>query len=267
MHPTVPPLSPLLQPLIPFAEQLAEAAGAAIRPYFGTDVAVELKADHSPVSLADRAAEAAMRALIQQHYPTHGIFGEEFGSTRTDQRYAWVLDPIDGTRAFLAGGTAWGTLIALCEDDIPILGVLDQPITGERWIGVRGQATRYLQRGEPHPCAPRRCSTLAGATLSTTSQRYFTPPEAARFVRLAEACGNVRENGDCIAYGELARGARDLVVDAHLKPYDILALVPILEGAGALITGWDGAPITLSHYSHVLAAATAELHRHAQALL
>ncbi len=311
--------------ILTFAQRLADAAGAAIRPYFGAHGDVENKEDDSPVTIADRAAEAAMRKLIEQHYPDHAIYGEEFGqqlaaiaetkSAGSGERsaseplaaegqrsegnkefpsiknYTWVLDPIDGTRAFIAGGNAWGTLIALCENGVPILGILDQPITGERWVGMRGEATLYIPspaggglgwghseqqtNHAPLPTSPRRgeeiktraCATLAHAEISTTSARYFTPPQAAAFVKLAEQCGEVIENGDCYAYGLLACGLRDIVVDAGLKPYDILALVPIINGAGGKITGWDGGAITLNHADTAIASGSPALHGLVQAII
>jgi len=279
-----------------FAHQLADAAGEAIHPYFGAHGTVETKSDQSPVTKADRAAEAAMRALITERYPEHGIYGEEFGMTlavekkasrasepsahdsgaQQTKNYTWVIDPIDGTRAFIAGGHEWGTLIALCENGVPILGVLNQPITGERWVGVVGASTQYssLRGGEAdaaiHLCytekdglprfarndeiiKTRACASLADATISTTSRNYFTPPQARAFVKLAEQCAEVIENGDCYAYGLLALGARDVVVDAGLKPYDILALAPIINGAGGKITAWDGAAVTLTHFDTAVA--------------
>jgi inositol-phosphate phosphatase/L-galactose 1-phosphate phosphatase/histidinol-phosphatase len=249
--------------LLTFAHRLADAAGAAIRPHFGQPLTVDIKADASPVSVADRAAEAAMRAIIEQHYPDHGIYGEEAGEKKTANAYTWVLDPIDGTRAFIAGGKEWGTLIALCENGVPILGILDQPVTSERWVGMRGQPSTY----QGTAIATRPCAALSAASISSTSRHYFTPPQAAAFVKLAEQCAEVTENGDCYAYGMLARGLRDMVVDAGLKPYDILALVPIIEGAGGKITAWDGAAVTLSHYATALASCDPALHAGGQAML
>lgn len=273
-----------------FAHALADAAGDAIRPYIGQPLTVDIKADNSPVTLADRAAETAIRALIARHYPEHAIYGEEFGSSGNTGRVAegepprsgrrrggdapthlcWVIDPIDGTRAFIAGKKEWGTLIALCEGGIPILGILDQPVTGERWVGVRdGRATYSLSsplEGEVE-LITRGCPSLSAASISTTSKNHFTPVQARNFAALADRCNTVIADGDCYAYGLLARGERDLVVDAGLKPYDILALVPIIEAAGGTITTWDGAPVTLTHYSHVLAAGDAALHKEALAML
>ena len=257
---------------VQFAHTLADAAGDIIRHYFESELAVEDKADKTPVTKADREAEAAMRALIDQHYPTHEIFGEEFGMTlaggndalipptsggRSNRRYTWVLDPIDGTRAFIAGRKEWGTLIALCDDGVPILGMIDQPATGERWWGVVGEPTIY----KGNSVRTRACNSLAEAEFSTTSLNYFTPEQASRVVKLAQACKTTVRDGDCYAYGLLARGQRDVVIDAGLKPYDILALVPIINGANGKITAWDGKPITLTHFSTALAVGDATRHK------
>ena len=294
-----------------FAHQLADVAGDVIRPYFGAHGAVENKSDESPVTVADRAAEQAMRRLIETHYPTHAIYGEEFGlqlaasdstngpdltvrsvsepraaneknASRASEpsasvaarsvgqetnaehsRFTWVIDPIDGTRAFIAGRKEWGTLIALCENGVPVLGILDQPITGERWVGVKGQPTSYSvvpaaeldprKRGREVTIHTRSCTSIADAELSTTSTAYFTPTQAARVVKLAQSARATVKDGDCYAYGLLARGLRDIVVDAGLKPDDTLALVPIIEGAGGKITGWDGSPVTLDNFREVVA--------------
>ena len=265
-----------------FAHTLADAAGAAIRPYFGAHGDVEEKSDNSPVTLADKIAEKAMRALIDRTYPDHAIYGEEGGQKKTISEYCWVIDPIDGTRAFIAARKEWGTLIALCADGVPILGILDQPITGERWVGVKGESTTHtvtphLLRGPSSfekdgagvttLCQARPCTSLADAEFSTTSALYFTPTQAKHIATLAGSCRRTVKDGDCYAYGLLARGARDLVVDAGLKPYDILALVPIIEGAGGVITGWDGSAVTLSNYANVVAAGDAALHKETLALL
>ena len=275
---------------------LADIAGEAIMPHYETTLDVETKADNSPVTEADKAAEAAMRELIGRTFPEHGIYGEEFGltlvqnnhsepeasrpsgpsaseaahsmlqdatSAKQHKGYTWVLDPIDGTRAFIEGRKEWGTLIALCEDGEPIMGILNQPATGERWVGVKGQPTTYQRT----PCESRRGVALDGAELSTTSAMHFTPVQAKEFVKLAEACRHVVKDGDCYAYGLLARGERDLVADAGLKPYDILALVPIIEGAGGTITHWDGQDVSLNHYANVIAAGDKDLHTQAISLL
>ena len=267
--------------LLAFAHELADAAGAVIRPCFGAHGVVDAKADNSPVTEADRAAERVMRQMIHQHFPEHAIYGEEFGTTHhapriTHHGLTWLLDPIDGTRAFIAGKKEWGTLIALCEDGIPIIGILDQPVTGERWSGVRGEATLYTchSRTNGNPDIKEALDARSGthehlkkASLSTTSTSYFTSGERLAFTRLKAECGEFSENGDCYAYGLLARGIRDIVVDTGLKPYDILALVTIIESSGGVITGWDGAPVTLANYRNVVAARTPDLHRQARQLL
>ena len=246
--------------LLAFAHQLADLSGAAIRPYFGQKLTVEAKADHSPVSIADREAEAVIRIAIEKAYPDHGIYGEEHGISGADKKYVWVIDPIDGTRAFLAGKKEWGTLIALCEEGVPILGVLNQPVLGERWVGIRGGQTTYNGTA---------CSTISGVTISDAeiSSTYCAPPDDARFDMLANQCAKRIEAGDCYAYGLLANGLRNIVCDTSLKPYDILALVPIIEAAGGIITGWDGAPVTLSHHVSALACGDKSLHSAALALL
>jgi inositol-phosphate phosphatase/L-galactose 1-phosphate phosphatase/histidinol-phosphatase len=246
-----------------FAHLLADAAGRAIRPHFEKIGAVETKADKSPVTEADRAAETAMRGLIEQEFPDHAIYGEEEGHKKTISEFCWIIDPIDGTRAFIEGLKEWGTLIALCSDGVPILGILDQPVTGERWVAIRGGDVTYNGTA----IQTRSISKLADAEFSTTSVRYFTPEQGAKVAKLAQSCRRTVKDGDCYAYGLLARGARDIVVDAGLKPYDILALVPIVEAAGGTITTWEGKPVTLTDYTNVAAAGDKALHKAALKLL
>jgi inositol-phosphate phosphatase/L-galactose 1-phosphate phosphatase/histidinol-phosphatase len=251
-----------------FAHRLADASGEAIAPFLETAPDIEMKADNSPVSMADKQAEQVMREMIAAEFPEHATYGEEFGITLAQSgakqhRYTWVLDPIDGTRAFIEGKKEWGTLIALCDEGVPVLGMLNQPATGERWLGVHGQPTIY----QKSTARTRPCETLGEAEISTTSAMYFTPPQASRFIKLAQACRHVVRDGDCYAYGLLARGARDIVADAGLKPYDILALVPIIHGAGGVITTWEGKPVTLTDYANVIATGDTRLHEKALALL
>lgn len=248
---------------ISLAHALADMSGEVLRTHFGTAVDIETKPDNSPVSIADKEAERVMRALITDRCPDHSIWGEEHGTDlAADSEYTWVLDPIDGTRAFLDGKKEWGTLIALCKDGVPILGLLNQPITNERWLGIAGQPTT-LNRS---PVTVRKTEQLAHAEISTTSAAYFTPVQASAFVTLAKQCKHTVAGGDCYAYGLLARGLRDIVVDAGLKPYDILALVPIIEGAGGVIRTWDDRPVTLEHYANVVATSGA-LHTLARPML
>jgi inositol-phosphate phosphatase/L-galactose 1-phosphate phosphatase/histidinol-phosphatase len=233
----VPPAR--LDPFLRLAEQLADAAGAAVRPYFRTPLAVDDKPDASPVTAADRAAEAAMRALIERHFPEHGILGEEFGALRPEAEFVWVLDPIDGTKSFISGVPLFGTLIALAERGRPILGIIDQPIARERWIGARGRPTTLNGAA----IRTRPCPALATATLFATSPDMFADADASAFARLKAAVKLVRFGADCYAYGLLAAGFIDLVAEACLKPYDFCPMVPIVEGAGGIVTDWRGAPL------------------------
>jgi inositol-phosphate phosphatase / L-galactose 1-phosphate phosphatase / histidinol-phosphatase len=235
---------------IEFAGRLADAAGAVILPHFRQPLAVERKPDLSPVTVADRASEKAMRDMIEAQYPRHGILGEEFGSVRRDAEYVWILDPIDGTKSFIAGLPLFGTLIALAHQGQAIVGVIDQPFTRERWVGASGQPTRLNGR----PVKVRACARLADATLMTTSVGLFKPAEAAAFENLRRQTAINRLAGDCYAYGLLAAGHADLVVECTVKPYDFAALVPVIAGAGGLITDWEGQPLSLAGDARVLAA-------------
>lgn len=228
-----------------FAHRLADASGAAILPHFRSALAVEDKGGkkgeaYDPVTLADREAETAIRALIKMAYPDHGILGEEHGHEPGSSRYSWVLDPIDGTRAFITGGPQWGTLIALNDGEKPILGVLDQPFTGERWIGVNGR-TEFRVKGETRRLKTRTCPALKDAVISSTHPwGYFSEAEQSAFRRMDGMARMTRFGGDCYAYGLVAMGFMDAVVEAALKPWDIQALIPIVEGAGGVVTTWSG---------------------------
>jgi inositol-phosphate phosphatase/L-galactose 1-phosphate phosphatase/histidinol-phosphatase len=252
-----------LDPFLALAADLADAAGEAIRPHFRQPLAVDTKADLSPVTVADRAAEEIMRRLIAARFPEHGIVGEEFGRERDDAEYVWVLDPIDGTKSFISGVPLFGTLIALAHRGRPILGIIDQPISRERWIGAAGRATTF--NGNPIRCRP--CAALAGATVFSTSPDMFKGPDAAAHARVAAAAKLVRFGADCYAYGLLAHGLIDLVIEASLKPYDFSAMVPIVEGAGGIATDWRGAPLTLASEGRVVVAGDRNAHREALALL
>ena len=227
-----------------FARQLADAAGGAIRPYFRKKITVVDKGEtmFDPVTEADRRAEEVIRALIRRERPDDGILGEEFGEEEGSNGRVWVIDPVDGTRAFITGNTQWGTLIALNEGGAPVLGVLDQPILGERFIG-RGESSRLETRSGTTALATRSCATLGEAVLvSTHPWNYFDISEQEMFRELADQALLTRFGGDCYAYGLLAMGFVDLVVEARLKPWDIQALIPIIEGAGGVVTDWNGNP-------------------------
>ncbi|HEV7265832.1 MAG TPA: histidinol-phosphatase [Falsiroseomonas sp.] len=234
------------------AEEAADVAGAAIRPLFRSALLVEAKGDASPVTEADRAAERAIRALIAERLPGHGVIGEEYGSELTEAEWVWVLDPIDGTRAFVTGRPLFGTLVGLLHRGTPVLGIIDQPASGERWIGVVGQPTRFRSPlGGVAGC--RACPDLADAELSCTSPDMFDPAAAARFAAVKQAARRTSWGGDCYAYGLLALGLLDVVVEATMKPWDWAALVPVVEGAGGRCTDWAGRPLRLDGDGTILA--------------
>ena len=254
---------PCPQSFIELAQRLADSSGDVVKKYFRAGLAVDVKPDRSPVTTADREAESAIRTILADAAPDHGIIGEEHGSLQAAADHVWVIDPIDGTKSFVTGKPTFGTLIALTRGGIPILGVIDQPITGERWLGAAGRATTL--NGEP--CATRRCGALDQAFLNTTSPDMFAGEEAGRFARLAGSVRHALYGGDCYAYGLLALGLIDLVVEANLKTFDYCALVPVIEGAGGVITDWRGDSLTLDSDGRVVAAGDAECHALALAVL
>lgn len=240
---------PCSNTLIDLANRLADAAAAAIRPHWRTPIAVDMKPDASPVTAADRDAEMAMRRLVSAERPDHGMIGEEFGAERETATYVWVFDPIDGTKAFMTGKPTFGTLIALLQDGVPILGVIDQPIVGDRWIGAAGHHTFLNGR----PATPRPCPSLPQAVLSTTSPDLFDDSGYRAFRTVADQCAIRVYGGDCINYGLLASGYIDVVIESGLKLHDFAALVPVIEGAGGLLTDWRGEPLRQGSDGTVLA--------------
>ncbi|MGE4279368.1 MAG: histidinol-phosphatase [Magnetospirillum sp.] len=241
---------------VALAHDLADAARPVIRKYFRTPVTVDDKDDSSPVTIADREVEATMRALIKARFPDHGILGEEHGRENVDARYVWVLDPIDGTKAFITGKPSFGTLIALCENGVPILGVIDQAITGERWIGGRGLPTTL--NGEV--VRTRSCDALEKAYAYTTGPEYFDDVTRPGWERIAARVKLPRYGCDCYAYALVATGFVDLVAEAGLKPYDYCALVPVIEGAGGKVTDWNGDAVSIASPGTICAAGDARLH-------
>jgi len=229
---------PDIDRLIEAAETAADVARTVVRPFFRAGIGVDHKPDRTPVTIADRTAEQAMRAVLAERFPEHGIIGEEFGRERDEARLRWVLDPIDGTKAFITGRPTFGTLIALLDGEVPILGVIDQPVSGERWIGAAGRATMFRgPLGGRVGCRP--CATLAEAELSCTSPDMLTA-EMPRWKRLAGAVRRVSWGGDCYAHGLLALGLIDVIAEATMKLWDWAALVPVVEGAGGRVTDWSG---------------------------
>ncbi|HXW39622.1 MAG TPA: histidinol-phosphatase [Xanthobacteraceae bacterium] len=250
-----------------FVDELAGAAGETIRPFFRTALGVENKAPaggFDPVTAADRAAEAAMRALIKKTFPEHGIVGEELGAEQTDAEYVWVLDPIDGTKSFICGMPAWGTLIALTRRGEPIYGMMHQPFTREHFSGD-GSAASYRGPAGDRALRTRPCAAVADAVLLTTSPLLMREADRRAFRRVEQAVRLSRYGGDCYAYCMLAAGHVDLVIETELKLYDVLPLIPIIEGAGGVITTWDnGRPHA---GGRIIAAGDKRVHAQAMAAL
>lgn len=237
---------------IALAHRLADAARAEIIPLFRSDlVASEAKADASPVTIADRNAEEAMRRILKAEAAQDGVHGEEFGVEEGRSGRQWVLDPIDGTTAFLAGRPIFGTLIALLVEGFPVLGIIDQPILGERWLGVTGMPTTF----NGQPVKTRSCRELAQASLATTGPQYFSERQGEQFMLLAAKTDHKRMvmGGDCYNYGCLASGQLDVVAEAGLKLHDFAALVPVVEGAGGTMCDWQGEPLHAGSSGEVLA--------------
>ena len=249
--------------LVKLAVKLANAVQPIALKYFRSDLAVHSKRDLSPVTIADKEAEAAMRALIQKTFPAHGIFGEEHGSYQTDAEYVWVLDPIDGTQAFVTGKPIFGTLIALLRNGDPILGVMDMPALQERWVGAIGRPTTF----NGQPVKTRAGADLSRAWLYATSPQMFPGSDFEAFERLRRSCRRAIYGAECEAYGLLANGTVDLVCESTMQPYDYCALVPIVTGAGGVITDWQGQPLGLQSDGRVLAAGDARMHAAAMTIL
>jgi myo-inositol-1(or 4)-monophosphatase len=225
-----------------FVNELATVSGEAIRPFFRTALGIEDKGRggmFDPVTAADRAAEQAMRAMIREQFPTHGIIGEEFGAERADAEFVWVLDPIDGTKSFISGMPAWGTLIALARQGQPVFGMVHQPFIGERFSGD-GLAAAYRGPAGRRALQTRSCPALDGAVVYTTSPRLMSAADRAAFNRVEDVARLSRYGGDCYSYCMLAAGFVDLVIETELKSYDVAALIPIISGAGGTITTWEG---------------------------
>lgn len=225
------------------ANRLADAAGSVIRPMFRGDWSHERKSDASPVTEVDKAAEAAMRTILESEAADDGIIGEEYGPRNEGASRQWVLDPIDGTISFMAGRPIFGTLISLIQDGWPVLGIIDQPIARERWAGRIGHDTTFNDR----PVRVRSCKSLSDATIASSGPQYFSDDDAGAFMSLAAQTSKIVVwGGDCYNYGLLAGGHLDIVCEAGLKLHDYAALVPIVEGAGGLMADWQGNPLDAS---------------------
>lgn len=255
--------SPDAKKFLPLAERLADAARPIVQRHFRAGAGFEIKGDQSPVTIADREAEAAMRVLLDAECPEHGIEGEEHGRKEGSSDWVWYLDPIDGTKSYICGVPMFGTLIGLAHAGRPVLGVLDQPITGERWCAAGGTGA-FLDGRSIHTSD---CRKLDQARLFTCSQDILRTATLASFERLRQAVYVTRYSADCYAFGLLAAGHADIVVEAHLHEYDVAALVPIIEEAGGVVSDWRGEPLRFERQvsiESILACANADLH--AQAL-
>jgi histidinol phosphatase-like enzyme (inositol monophosphatase family) len=245
-----------LDEAVVLVERLADVAAAEIRPRFRQPIATERKADISPVTEADRAAERAIRAMLAAERPADGIVGEEYGNQTGSSGLTWVIDPIDGTKAFMTGRATFVTLIALLDGDNPVLGLIDQPITGDRWIGIVGRPT--LHNGKP--VTTRAVTRIGDAIFSTTDPNLFPGDDVAAYRTISGAASIRTYGGDALAYGLLASGWIDVVLESGLKLHDFAALAPVIEGAGGMITDWRGQPLGAKSDGRVLATGNAGLH-------
>lgn len=239
-----------MQEFIKLANTLADEAREIVKKYYRTPFDIEQKGDSSPVTIADRAVEKRIREILDEQRPDDGIFGEEFGIKDSKNGLMWVLDPIDGTKSFMMGRPTFGTLIALCENDIPKLGVIDQAISNERWVGISGQQTTF----NGAPVKTRPCPALKDAIICSTTPSMFDnmPQYYERFYEGKMTHGLIW-GGDCYMYGALASGYLDMTIEASLSPYDFAALVPVVEGAGGIICDYEGNSLTLKSDGKVIA--------------
>lgn len=236
--------TPTFDELLDFAHQLARLTGPVILPHFRQQITVDNKAGegaYDPVTIADRAAEQVIRRHIAEHYPSHAIVGEEFGRSDSADPHSWIIDPIDGTRSFVVGLPTWGTLIGLARDGVPLLGLVDQPFTGERFFSS-ADAAHFDGPGGSRTLRTRPCARLADALAATTSPDMFSGIDREHFLAVKSRARMMRYGGDCLNYCLLAMGQIDLVIECGLQTYDIAALIPIIERAGGIITTWEGKP-------------------------
>lgn len=249
-----------LSSYLALAQHCADAARRVILPYFRQSLTIISKEDDSPVTRADREAEAAMRAILEEHTPHHAILGEEAGASGAlGKDWLWVLDPIDGTRSFVTGRPSFTTLVSLFHEGRPVLGLIDQPVTNERWLGLAGEPSRYIAPHLPGTIGTRQDVPLREAELSCTAPEIFRPVQFQQFQRLQKKVRRTSWGGDAYAYGLLALGQIDLIAEDTLKPWDWGPLSPIITGAGGSLTDWSGAPLTLESEGAILACANATL--------
>lgn len=244
-----------------FAVELADAVRPVALSYFRTPLDVISKRDESPVTIADRTIERDLRDRIEARFPEHGIYGEEMG-VKAGNAFTWIVDPIDGTKSFITGFPLFGTLISLTYEEKPFCGLIDIPATGERW-----QAKPGLSLFAGKTARTSGCERLTEARFYTTSPDMFAGRDSERFERLSRSARLRRFGGDCYIYGLLASGHCDIALETGLQPYDYMALVPVVRGAGGCITDWEGNELSIHSEGRVLASATPTLHQEALALL
>ena len=250
-----------IERFVDIAIKMVDSSGPVILDYFRKNLPFEKKDDQSPVTKADQEAETLILNILEEEVPEHGVLGEEHGSKSIDEEYVWVIDPIDGTRAFINGIPLFGTLIALTHNGTPILGIIDHPALGERWLGIDGAPTLHWGRGNSGtPVKTRKCQNLASAMLCSTSPDMFSTEEKNKFERVSKAACDTRFGTDCYAYSMIASGQTDLVVEAGMFPYDYLAHAVIINGAGGVISDWQGKPLTLKSTGTVVAAGDKKIH-------
>lgn len=250
---------PTPKELLSFAHQLADAAARVSLPLFRNLPHVDNKISRGfdPVTEADRNAEAAIRGLIETHYPAHGIHGEEFG-VKQGHEWQWVLDPIDGTRAFISGVPTWGALIALNEKGVPKVGMMDQPFTGERYYAVNGGGAFLRHHQDLYKLSTRACPTLSQAIITSTSVDHLAGAALSKWHKIAAEAKLARYGGDCYGYAMVAAGHIDAVIESGLQAYDIQALIPIVEEAGGIVSNWQGGDV--ANGGDVLACGDRALH-------
>ncbi len=257
------------QAIVRVAHELADISGPVILKHFRKPMPVENKAiggAFDPVTKADRGAEKAISEALAVRFPDHGIVGEEFGTKPGTSAYQWIIDPIDGTRSFIIGSPLWGTLIGVLKDDVPVFGLMDQPFTGERFWSGDKTAYHSVRGGRPARIKTRECTHIEDAVLASTHPDLFKSTEEAATLGVLKAKARLtRYGGDCYNYCLLAAGLVDIIVEPDLKPYDIVALIPIIERAGGMVTTWTGA--SASGGGNIIATGDARLHEDALAMI
>lgn len=254
---------PTLETYMAFAQTLADTSRAIVHKSLQSPLAFETKSDLSPVTIIDQQIEQALRARITATYPEHGILGEEYASEKLDAEYVWVIDPIDGTKAFITGMPVFGTLISLTHKGFPVLGIIDHPMTDERWTGLEGHASLY--NGQPISC--RVCPELADAIVSIGNPESLSQGEAASFAALRKVTKWGIYGGNCYVYGRLAMGRVDISLDSGLDPFDYCALDVVVRGAGGYMSDWEGKRLSIHSGHRVIATGDATLHKQVVSLL